>query len=45
MPDLLEISFYHKNNFISIHFHSIDSDSLLQVFPESLHSMGSSVLV
>ena len=36
MPDLLEISFHHKNHFISIHFHFIDSDSMLQVFPESL---------
>ena len=37
MPDLLEISFHHKNHFISIHF--IDSDSMLQVLPESLHFM------
>ena len=44
MPDLLEISFHHKNNFI-IHFYFIVSDSKLQVFPESLHIMCKSALV
>ena len=36
MPDLLETSFHHKNHFVHIHFHFIDSDSTLQVFPEIL---------
>ena len=45
MPDLLEIPFHHKNHFISIHFYFIDSDSMLQVFPESLHFMCKSALV
>ena len=45
MLDLLEISFHHKNHFISIHFYFIDSDSMLQVFPESLHFMCKCALV
>ena len=45
MPDLLEISFHHKKYFISIHFHIIDSDSMLQVFLESLHLIYISALV
>ena len=44
MPNLLEISLHHKNHFISIHFHFIDGDSMLQVFPESLHVMCRSAL-
>ena len=39
MPDLLEISFHHKNHFVCIHFHFIDSDSMLNVFAECLHFM------
>ena len=39
MSKLLKISFHHKNHFIRIHFHFIDDDSMLQVFPESLHFM------
>ena len=43
MPDRLEISFCHKNHFI---LYSLpDSDSMLQVFPESLHFMYRSALV
>ena len=45
MPDLLEFSFHPKNHFISIHFHFIDSDSMLQVFPEGLQFMCKSAIV
>ena len=45
MPDLLEISFHQDNHFISIPSPFIDGDSMLQVFPESLHFMCKSVLV
>ena len=44
MVDLLEISFYYKNQFNSIHFHVIDSDSMLQVVLESLHFVSKSAL-
>ena len=37
MPNLLEILFHYKNHFISIRFHLIDTNTMLQVFPESLN--------
>ena len=43
MPDLLEISFHHKIIFNHLDF--MHRDSILQVFPESLHFICISALV
>ena len=36
MPDLINL-IPHKNHFIIIRFHFIDSDSMLQVFPDAFY--------